>query len=283
MAVTLTSTLREEYGRLFDSCHILPQNQAEVDRAATRIAGNRDRYSDLGTRLQVPWYVIGVIHCRESSLNFNCHLHNGDPLTARTVQVPAGRPRTGSPPFTWEVSAEDALRIEKLDKWTDWTIPGTLYSLEGYNGFGYRVHHPEVKSPDVWSFSCVYTAGMYVADGTWSPTAKSKQCGAAVLLRRLAEIGAIHFDAAGVPRTGLEPADPTAGELEPLVRYSETDVSEAARKLQQALNKFPGVFLRVDGVPGQRTSDACSRVLGHFLAGDPRNTSTPGSTAAGAR
>jgi lysozyme family protein len=82
-----------------------------------------------------------------ASLNFNRHLHNGDPLTARTVQVPAGRPKTGEPPFTWEESATDALMLEKLDQWEDWSVPGTLYKLEQYNGWGYRLAHPDVKSP----------------------------------------------------------------------------------------------------------------------------------------
>ena len=83
----------------------------------------------------------------ESSLNFKRHLHNGDPLTARTVHVPSGRPRQGDPPFTWEQSAADALTLRNLGPRTDWSLSGTLYALEGYNGWGYRRYHPEVFSP----------------------------------------------------------------------------------------------------------------------------------------
>jgi hypothetical protein len=36
------------------------------------------------------------------------------------------------------------------------------------------------------------------------------------------------------------------------------------------LNTFPGIFVKVDGVPGERTSDAFRKVTGHFLFGDPR-------------
>ena len=143
-----------------------------------------------------------------------------------------------------------------------------LYQLEAYNGFGYRTRHPEVLTPYLWSFSNHYTSGKYVADGTWSPTAKSKQCGAAVILRRLAEMGVINFSASG------HALSQSPDELEPLVRYSMTEKSDAATQLQVALNRFPGVFLRVDGVPGKATSDACFRVLGHFLAGDPRSQQT---------
>ncbi len=39
----------------------------------------------------VPWELIGAIHFRESSLDFNKCLHNGDPLGQKTVRVPAGR------------------------------------------------------------------------------------------------------------------------------------------------------------------------------------------------
>ena len=59
-------------------------------------------------------------------------------------------------------------------------------------------------------------------------------------------------------------------DLEALVTYSETAISESAKALQRALNTFAGIFLRVDGVPGPRTSDALRRVTGHFLKGDPR-------------
>lgn len=263
--LTLNNALRSEYTQLFDTCLVDPAQQRGVDFCARAVQSGRPQYEDVGSPLGVPWFMVGVIHGMESGFSFQRHLHNGDPLAARTVQVPAGRPRSGAPPFTWVESALDALRIQRLDKWTDWGIAGMLYQLEAYNGFGYRTRHPETLTPYLWSFSNHYTSGKYVADGTWSATAKSKQCGAAVILRRLAEMGVIHFSATG------EPQVQSPGELEPLVRYSMTERSDAAAQLQAALNRFPGVFLREDGVPGKATSDACLRVLGHYLAGDPRS------------
>jgi hypothetical protein len=199
-------------------------------------------------------------------LRFTGHLHNGDPLTAQTVQVPAGRPRTGGPPFTWEASAADALASHRLGPQTDWSLPGTLFQLERYNGWGYRRSHPEVLSPYLWSFSEHYRAGKYVADGSFSPTAVSGQCGAAVLLRRLAEHG--HIDFRDQPRPPAE-AEPL------LVRYSVTRprdeaAAERAEQLQRWLNTFTGIFVRVDGIPGPRTSAACRLVTGRYLPGDPR-------------
>jgi lysozyme family protein len=264
MSVRLTPTLRTEYQTLFDACEVRPTRAGEVDRTIERILGNRVRYESVGAPLGVPWYFISVIHCMECSLDFKKHLHNGDPLAARTVQVPAGRPKTGDPPFAWETSADDALRLKKLDTWQDWAISGMLFKLESFNGFGYRLHHPEVHSPYLWCYSNHYTRGKYVADGKWSETAQSRQCGGAVLLRRMAESGVIQFDREG------KPTEQPLGEFEPLVRFSRTQKSSAAEELQRALNRFPGIFVKIDGVPGERTSDAFRKVTGQYLAGDPR-------------
>lgn len=263
--VTLTSQLRNEYEQLFKSCIITPARTQQVDGLAARLVSGRARYGAVSDATGVPWHVIAVIHCMEASLKFNCHLHNGDPLSARTVQVPAGRPLHGQPPFTWEASATDALTLERLSGDTDWSLAGTLFRLEKYNGFGYRRLHPEVLTPYLWSFSQHYTTGKFIADGKWSVTATSKQCGAAVLLRRLAEMGEFTF-------ADQPPPDVTQP---PPVRFSTTlpaDPAEEARAraLQQWLNTFPGIFVRVDGVAGERTSNAFRRITGRFLDGDPR-------------
>ena len=187
MILPLTDELRAEYQSLFDTCQIRAESRGEVETLAAKIVHNRARYESVGVPLSIPWYFIGVIHNMESSQRFDRHLHNGDPLTARTVHVPAGRPASGDPPFTWEASATDSLQLEGLDKVTDWSFPALLYRTEKYNGFGYRIHHPEVLSPYLWSGSNHYTKGKFVADGKFDPNAVSKQCGAAVILRRMAD------------------------------------------------------------------------------------------------
>jgi lysozyme family protein len=138
--------------------------------------------------------VIALIHSLEASLNFTTHLHNGDPLTARTIHVPKGHPKTGTPPFKWEDSALDALSLAGFDEHTDWSLPGILFAFEAYNGWGYRQYHPSVLSPYLWSYSNHYTKGKYVADGHFDPDVKSDQCGAAVLLKYLTSVGDIDFE-----------------------------------------------------------------------------------------
>lgn len=263
--VNLTAALRSDYQQLFDQCVIADNKTAEVERILSVIMRNQSRYVAVADSLGIPWHFVAVIHNMEASLNFARHLHNGDPLSKRTTHVPAGRPPAGAPPFTWEESATDALQLRKLDRWDDWTLPGTLYQLEGYNGWGYRLYHPHVRSPYLWGFSTHYRSGKYVADGTWSETAASQQCGAAILLRRLAEKGVIHF--AGEVQPAAATPTPVA---QPVIRYAPKKAVPEIERLQEFLNQFPGIYVKVDGKAGQRTSDAFRQLTGHYLQGDPR-------------
>jgi lysozyme family protein len=256
--------LATEYQTLFNTCTIRPDRG--VDRLVNSLDASRARYLKVGDALAVPWHVVAVIHNMESSQGFDAHLHNGDPLTARTVQWPNDRPKVGTPPFTWEESALDALTLKRLDRWTDWTVAGTLYQLERYNGFGYRQYHPEVKSPYLWAASNHYTSGKYVKDGVWSPTATSQQCGAAVLLRRMAERGLITLGSHAVPQSTARALDRET----PLLRWSSTGILPHAMELQAFLNTFPEIYLKPDGKPGDKTSDAFRKVTGYYLQGDPR-------------
>lgn len=179
----LTPALSQEYEQLFASCTVRHEQVAGIDRIADRSVKNQARYEAVAATIGCPWFVIAALHNLEAGQRFTTHLHNGDPLTARTVHVPKNRPRSGQPPFTWEASATDALR--ELKKVSSWTIPVMLFQMEQYNGFGYRRRHPEVLSPYLWSFTNHYTKGKFVADGKFSSTAVSKQCGAVALLLRM--------------------------------------------------------------------------------------------------
>src|SRR4029450_3335179 len=92
----MTAAQRRRYELLYESCLCRPKRKAEVNRLVRRISTNRKRYEKVGKAVGVPWYVVGIIHSLEASGDFTRHLHNGDPLKARTVHVPAGRPKTGT-------------------------------------------------------------------------------------------------------------------------------------------------------------------------------------------
>lgn len=264
--VSLTESLRRQYVELFTSCVVSSSRAADVERLVDQLVANRPRYEAVTAAQGVPWHVIAVIHNMESGQRFSAHLHNGDPLTARTVHVPAGRPKTGQPPFSWEDSAADALGMKGLGAGTDWTLAGTLYQIERYNGFGYRQYHPHVLSPYLWSFSNHYTRGKYTADGTWSDTATSAQCGAAVLLRRMTERRLFGFADQPLPLEDRVPLVVSYATTRP----SDPAVLAQATALQQWLTGHTGIFLKPDGIAGPATSAAYRQVTGHYLPGDPR-------------
>ncbi len=256
--VNLTHALSAEYLELFETLEIKRNRFDDVDQIADKIVANKALYEEVSDKAKAPWFFIAAIHNMESGLRLDRHLHNGDPLTARTRHVPADRPAEGDPPFTWQESAQDALKLRRIDRVENWSLEQILYQLEGYNGWGYRLHHQHVKSPYLWSFSNQYTRGKYIADGTWSDTAVSRQCGAAVLVKRLEQRGDI------LALTGRIPAN-----VIPLRHASR--VIKRGDDLQRFLNTFPGISLRVDGWPGNITSDAVKKVFGFYLEGDPRS------------
>lgn len=180
---TAFAPLADEYRAFFDACVPDPAQEIRIQVHLNRMCAGTMRYQGLGQRLGIPWQFIAIIHSLECGCDFKLHLHNGDPLTARTVQVPAGRPVAGNPPFTWEASAEDALRMKGYVGQTDWGLASMLFRWEQYNGMGYRLRG--LASPYLWSFSNLYTGGLFVADHVFDDDGQSQQCGAAVLLKRL--------------------------------------------------------------------------------------------------
>lgn len=145
------SAVKADYTRHWQSAEILPNRLPSITAGAKRVLAGKARYQAVARLMgkDFPWALVGCLHLREANCNFNCHLHNGDPLSARTVHVPAGRPLTGSPPFSWEASALDALTMRGLNRVTDWSVERFAYEAEGYNGWGY--HGKGLESPYDWS------------------------------------------------------------------------------------------------------------------------------------
>lgn len=181
--------LEQKYEALYASCTIRPERAGEVTWHRRKLEQYRARYEAVEAKTDVPWWFIGVVHALEASFSFYGHLHNGDPLTARTVQVPRHRPDVWNPPNDWESSAVDALAYEGLVGLSDWSLARALHRWENYNGFGYYAR--QINSPYLWSFSNHYTKGKFVADHVFNPNAVSKQCGAAVMLKALEFAGLV--------------------------------------------------------------------------------------------
>lgn len=179
--------LKPRYEELYASCTIRPERAGEVAWHLKKLQQNRPRYEAVSTATGVPWWFIGVVHALETSFSFVAHLHNGDPLSARTIHVPKNRPAAWNPPNDWETSAIDALAQKNFVGLADWSVAAALYRWESYNGFGYW--NLGINSPYLWSYSNHYTKGKYVADHVYDPEKVSRQCGAAAMLKALEKAG----------------------------------------------------------------------------------------------
>jgi len=203
--VLLTKELRDQYDARFKACVVAPEKKDEVEQIITRIMKNRGRYENVEARTSVPWFIIALLHNMECDGNFNCHLHNGDPLHARTVNEPKGRPLRWSANGTWEESADDALLYDGFDVWHDWeTVSGALFKIEVYNGWGYQMK--SIPSPYLWGSSSIYSRGKFVSDGHFDPNAVSQQIGAAVLLRRMIDQHLVDLPIGGQTAAVQQPA-----------------------------------------------------------------------------
>lgn len=178
--------VRAEFTERWGKFVTLPSRKTAIAIAGNKIAAYKDRYKLIEKTTGIPWYFVGIIHYREADCNFHCHLHNGDPLTARTTHVPPGRPLGGTAPFRFEESAIDALTMapHNLDKVSAWTIERQLYEWERYNGEGYRLYH-HTTSAYLWGDTDQHELGKYTSDGHYEPGAPEVQVGCAALLRYL--------------------------------------------------------------------------------------------------
>lgn len=173
-------SLKEGYQRRWDEMEITrPQ---AVDAAAQRILRGMPRYKAISKEMGngIPPEVIGVIHLRESDLDFGAHLHNGDrPLSNPTRHVPRGR----GPFDSFEDSAVDALRLEGAQHITDWDIPRQSWFLEKFNGFGYQ--GKSGGNPYLYGGTNQYSRGKYVADGVYDSSFHDPQLGVMAILKQM--------------------------------------------------------------------------------------------------
>lgn len=184
---------RKSYTDLWDTMVVDKTKVKEITAMVNTIVKNKARYEAVCKAVggKMPWYYVGIIHAMEASCNFTKHLHNGDPLKNRTVQVPANRPIADpaagkGKPYTWEESAIDCCKYKGYDKIAVWDLETVFYQWERNNGFGYKTKG--LNSPYLYSYTNQYTKGKYVADGKYDPNAISKQAGCAALLSVMIEM-----------------------------------------------------------------------------------------------
>ena len=245
----------ENYRQLWNT---LTFSNAEWQKQATAIAkkivANQARYAAAVAGMPVPWWFVAVVHCMECSMRFDQHLHNGDPLSGRTVQVPPGRPAAGSPPFTWEQSAHDAIQFERLDRVTDWSLPNVLFNWHRYNGINNEYKRRGIPTPYLWSGSTHYKKGKYVRDGVFDPEFVSGQLGAAVILKALVDLGAVTVEQQVAP--AANPAV-TAAANTPAPRRCQSSSGTGRRSAGAASTCRPGRRRGQRGRPSAHCPRAC--------------------------
>ncbi len=158
-------TSPDEYVNYFWSARLRPESLEAIDAHNAIIIKAKSRLEKVSQKVGVPWYVIGVLWVAETGGSFDVHLINGDPLSARTVTVPAGRPAIWPPPQgegAWEFSAVDALNYEQFTNIDISKLGELLGKLERWNGFAYKARG--MLSPYIWYGTDLYERGTYVRD-----------------------------------------------------------------------------------------------------------------------
>lgn len=187
-------------------------SKAKITRDASNVARRlvapaaKARYQAISKSTGVPWFIIAVIHERESGQDWSKSLAQGDPWSKVSTHTPSGR----GPFSSFERAAVDAL-VEcapHAAKWKDWSSGGSLTLLEQYNGLGYA--NRGLPSPYIWAGTDQYLRGKYVADGVYDPNVVDQQLGCAALLKAMIALDpTISFSAPKAspqPQTSTTPA-----------------------------------------------------------------------------
>lgn len=209
-----TANLAKYYTGLWNGLEVTPARRKEAETYARKILANKARYERIEQATGVPWHFVALAHYRESTLNFQKNLCNGQPLNMRTTIVPKGR----GPYKDFEESAFDALvRIKGYSAKLDWSIGPYCHRIEGYNGYGY--HGKGIPSPYLVGGSNKQKRGKYVRDHVYDPNHWDTQLGVLTLLKALMDAdSSIRFGSVIVkpkpkpqpvpPPPDVEPVDP---------------------------------------------------------------------------
>ena len=182
--------LAPEYATLLAAMRIDPARENELaERAAMLLKladRHRDEWAEVTARTGVPrlWGIASFE--RESSSDYSRSPAQGDRWDRVSVHVPKGL----GPYADWGDSCVAAYCIDKLNEVgaSNWTWTRACYEGELYNGFGPRAHGRHTGY--LWSWTNIYTAGKYVADGKWDPDVRDQQCGMVPMMAAL-----LHLDA----------------------------------------------------------------------------------------
>lgn len=195
----IVTGLRQANAQRWANARLTRDFSAVAHRLVDPIA--KARYVTVEKKTGVPWFLIAVIHERESGQNWYTHLGQGDPLNKPTRHVPF------EPAFaTWEEGAVDALvNCEPYAaRNKDWSVGSALTILEQYNGLAYALHG--VPSPYIWSGTNQYTRGKVLVDHGPIEPVVDVQLGCAGLILDMMDLDrSISFES-NIPMVQVEPS-----------------------------------------------------------------------------
>lgn len=239
-----TPKLAAEYEALWNGLTILPARKTEAYTFARKILTNKVRYQRIENATGVPWHFIALAHYRESTLNFNKNLANGQPLSMRTTIVPRGR----GPYKDFEESAVDSLvNVQKYKRGMDWSLPAYIWRIEGYNGYGY--HYKGIPSPYLVGGSNKQRRGKYVSDGVYSPNVWDTQLGVLTILKALMDLDRSIRFGGYTPLVNQDPLPPPP-DIEPEEEEEELPPSPYADGDTKPAVKSKTVLASITGILG---------------------------------
>lgn len=208
-----SALLNGEYFYLWPQVQISEQWQEEVASFAKQAIANQSKYQAVSDVIGCPWWFVACIHYREASMNWSSNIANGDPWNEVTVHVPEGR----GPFDSWSAAAIDALKYEGYAGLSDWSFGMSVWRLEGYNGWGYRINGqhtfqchkegnrvgtfdgvyqgsmqdttPRNASPYIYNGTQFYQSGVSIEDHSFYPNAIDDQPGCMILIKALEGAG----------------------------------------------------------------------------------------------
>lgn len=167
----LCSPANPNWNYIIHKAKIRSADMNAVLSVCTRIRANIIIYKLIEQAIGMPWYLIAGIHYRESNLNFDTCLHNGDPLPGPTVHVPKGR----GPFKTWSEAATDALLMDQYRFPKEWDVENAISFAFHYNGTGYT--KTGIYSPYICSGTDFYSTGKFKSDGKFDISEMDRQLG----------------------------------------------------------------------------------------------------------
>lgn len=173
------------YKRMYSQCKIDSGYNDAVQSDVDLITKGKNRYSLVSEKVGLPWYVIGAIHFKEGSCNFEKCLANGERIIG-TGKKTTIVPKDLGPWNTWEESAIDILTRKKFHLVREWNIETILYYCERYNGLGYVKGAGILEnSPYLWARTNINDdSGKYVSDGKFNPSqSTNRTSGIAAILK----------------------------------------------------------------------------------------------------